>query len=237
MKMLIQLFKMAHLVGLLFVVNSCDNDLNLIEPNNQPTPVVYGFLSMNDTATYIRVERSFVDIKRSPIELAKIADSITYPANVEVYLVRIKNNERYLLQKVDGNTEGYRRDTGVFVSAPNYLYKIKTSTLLLKSNEDWRVEVQRKGETKLIAKSETRVIGNYDITMAPVVSLDPSFPATFEANETAQGKADADIAARFYSINGKRKNLCMRLWFRKKFLKVHTLKEGLLRHSAGFGKN
>ncbi len=201
MKMLIQLFKTASLACLLFVVNGCDNELNLIEPNTQATPVVYGFLSMNDTATYIRVERSFVDIKRSPIELAKIADSLTYPANVEVYLVRIKSNERFLLQKIDGNTEGYRRDTGAFATTPNYLYKIKTSILSLRSNEDWRVEVQRKGETKLIAKAETKVIGNYDITMQPFLSLDPSFPCTFEANETAQGKADADIAARFYSIN------------------------------------
>jgi hypothetical protein len=201
MKMLIQIFKMASLACLFFVVNSCDNELNLIEPNNAATPVIYGFLSMGDTATYIRVERSFVDIKRSPIELAKIADSITYPVNVEVYLVRIKSNERYLLQKVDGNTEGYRRDTGAFVTTPNYLYKIKTSTLLLRSNEDWRVEVQRKGETKLIAKAETRIIGNYDITMQPFVSLDPSFPCTFETNETAQGKLDADVIARFYSIN------------------------------------
>ena len=201
MKMLIQLFKTVSLACLLFVVNACDNDLNLIEPNNQATPVVYGFLSINDTATYIRVERSFVDIKRSPVELAKIADSITYPANVEVYLIRIKSNERYLLQKVDGNTEGYRRDTGTFASTPNYLYKIKTGILALKSNEDWRVEVQRKGETKLIAKAETKVIGSYDITMQPFVSLDPSFPCTFEANETASGKADGDVSARFYSIN------------------------------------
>lgn len=201
MKMLIQLFKTASLACLLFVVNGCDNELNLIEPNNQATPVVYGFLSMKDTATYIRVERSFVDIKRSPIELAKIADSITYPANVEVYLVRIKTNERYPLQKIDGNTEGYRRDTGAFATIPNYLYKIKTSTLELKSNEDWRVEVLRKGDTKVIARAETKVIGNYDITMQPFVSLDPSFPCTFETNETASGKGDADVIARFYAIN------------------------------------
>lgn len=196
MKMLIQLIKTAAFACLFFVANSCNNDLNLIEPNQEPIPVVYGFLSLNDTATYIRVERSFVDIKRSATELAKIADSLVYPANVEVYLVRAKNPiiDRYLLQRIDGNTEGYRRDTGAFAATPNYLYKVKTSTLLLKSDEEWRVEVQRKGETKPIARATTKVIGNYEFVSSSVlnVTYDNSFSVSFTTTE--------ETSARFYAV-------------------------------------
>ena len=205
MKMLIQLIKVASIACFFLVANGCNNDLNLIEPNKDSIPVVYGFLSLNDTATYIRVERSFVDQKLSAIDLAKIADSLTYPANVEVYLVRKSSNERFLMQKVDGNTEGYRRDAGVFFSAPNYLYKIKTSLLLLKSNEVWRVEVKRKGETKVIAQSETAVIGNYSGILGTlpnnVLNIKDAFPCSFETQESAANKGDADISARFYAIN------------------------------------
>jgi hypothetical protein len=199
MKMLIQFLKVASLACLFFVANSCNDDLNLVEPAKEAVPVIYGFLSLNDTATYIRVERSFVSLKTSAIDLAKNADSLTYPANVEVYLVRESGNERYLLQKVDGNNEGYRRDAGTFVSSPNYLYKIKTSTLALKSNEAWRVEVQRKGETKLLAKAKTNVIGTYTIISPPAMNTLTSFATSIETIEVPP--VQADISARFYAIN------------------------------------
>jgi hypothetical protein len=200
MKMLIQLIKTAAFACLFLVANSCNDDLNLIEPNKDSIPIIYGFLSLNDTATYLRVERSFVDIKRSAVELAKIADSLVYPANVEVYLVRKSNNERFLLQKIDGNTEGYRRDAGVFASLPNYLYKVKTSTLLLKPNERWIAEVRRKGETKPLAQAETQVIGNYENNMVNILNIESAFPCTFETRESGPQKGDADLSARFYDI-------------------------------------
>jgi hypothetical protein len=61
--------------------------------------------------------------------------------------------------------------------------------------------VQRKGETKLIAKAETKVVGDYDIFMSPFLSLDPSFPCTFETTDTTKTNKAADVVARFYSIN------------------------------------
>jgi hypothetical protein len=197
MKMLIPLLKVASLACLFFVANSCNDELNLVEPSKEPTPIIYGFLSLNDTATYLRVERSFISTKSSATELAKVADSLVYPANVEVYLVRVKSNERYLLQKVDGNTQGYRRDTGIFAASPNYLYKVKNSTLLLKSNELWRVDVQRKGETKPLAQTLTSVIGTYDITSSLVMSIQTSFGLTFE---TKTDVTESDKSARFYAI-------------------------------------
>jgi hypothetical protein len=198
MKMLIQFLKVASLACLFVVVNSCNDDLILVEPSKEATPVIYGFLSLNDTATYLRVERSFVSKTTSATDLAKNADSLTYPANVEVYLVRTSSNERYLLQKVDGNTEGYRREAGAFATTPNYLYKVKTSVLQLKGNEEWRVEVQRKGETKPIAKATTRVISTYEIVSPLGMNVSSSFAISFETK--TDGALRADVAARFYAV-------------------------------------
>ncbi|MDZ7877284.1 MAG: hypothetical protein U5L45_06430 [Saprospiraceae bacterium] len=195
--MLIPLLKAASLACLFVVLNSCNDDLILVEPSKEATPVIYGFLSLNDTATYLRVERSFVSTQKSATDLAKVADSLTYPANVEVYLIRTSSNERYLLQKVDGNTEGYRRDTGAFATTPNYLYKVKNSILQLKGNEDWRVEVQRKGETKPLAKASTRVISTYDIVSPLGMNVASSFAVSFETK--TDGTLRSDIAARYYS--------------------------------------
>jgi hypothetical protein len=197
MKMLIQLLKIASLACLFFVANSCNDELDLVEPSKEATPIIYGFLSLNDTATYLRVERSFISVKSSATDLAKVADSLVYPANVEVYLVRVKSNERFLMQKVDGNKEGYRRDTGVFASSPNYLYKVKNSTLLLKSNELWRVDVQRKGETKPLAQTLTNVIGTYEFTMSQVIGIQTSFGISFK---TQTDLTESDKSARFYAV-------------------------------------
>jgi hypothetical protein len=139
---------------------SCNNELVTIE-GAKDIPVVYGILSQKDTATYIRVEKAFSDPTRNAFEVAQIADSLYYN-DAKVSLVRNKNNERFDLIQVDGNTEGYPRKDGIFAKAPNRVYKIKTALLGLKADEDWRIEVIRQGKT--IAKELTRVVGGYSLT-------------------------------------------------------------------------
>lgn len=173
---------------------SCNDELNLIEGGKE-TPIVYGFLSLNDTATYIRVEHAFVDAKTSAETIAKVADSLYY-ANVTVTLVRVSNNEKFVLTRVNGNTEGYVRDKGVFATAPNYLYKIKTSTLSLRPDEQWRITLQRTGDTKILAQATTKVIGNYTI-FAPqagaflFLTYDNTFNVSIETTE---------LTAKFYDV-------------------------------------
>ena len=160
MKKALQLSKLALLASL-FCLNACNNDLVLVEGYKE-IPIVYGFLTLADTATYIRVEKAYADPKRSANEVAQIPDSLYY-ADVTVTLVRVRNNERFALKKVDGNTEGYPRNGGTFAKSPNYLYKIKTSTLAMKADEDWRVEIARVADSKILAKATTRVIGDYSV--------------------------------------------------------------------------
>jgi hypothetical protein len=139
---------------------SCNNELVTIE-GAKDIPVVYAILSQKDTATYIRVEKAFSDPSRNAFEVAQIADSLYYN-DAKVSLVRNKNNERFDLIQVDGNTEGYPRKDGIFAKAPNKVYKIKTGLLNMKADEDWRIEVIRQGKT--IATELTKVVGGYSLT-------------------------------------------------------------------------
>ena len=173
---------------------ACNDELNLIETGKE-TPIVYAFLSLNDTATYIRVEHAFVDAKKPAADLAKIADSLYY-SNITVTLVRVSNNERFVLMRVNGNTEGYVRDAGVFATAPNYLYKIKNANLAMQPDEQWRILIQRNGDTKILAQATTKVIGDYKI-FAPQAgaSLFLTYDNTFNVRiETTE------LTAKFYDV-------------------------------------
>jgi hypothetical protein len=173
---------------------ACNDKLDLIEGNKE-VPVVYGFLSLNDTATYIRVERSFIDAIKPAAEVAKIADSLYYK-NMSVTLVRVANNEKFVLTRVDGNTEGYKRDTGFFAQSPNYLYKAKNATLSMRADEQWRIVLQRISDTKILAQATTKVVGDYNI-FAPQTgaTLFLTYDNTFNVSvETVE------LTAKFYDV-------------------------------------
>ncbi|MCF8245264.1 MAG: hypothetical protein K9J37_12700 [Saprospiraceae bacterium] len=122
-------------------VFSCSNDFD-VNAKWQDIPVVYGLLDISDTAHYIRVERAFLDPNADATVLAKIPDSIFYE-NAIVKLERVSNGDVFTLQKVDGNKWGYPRDSGIFATDPNWLYRIDSAVLLLKEGEKIRLRIDR----------------------------------------------------------------------------------------------
>ncbi len=115
-----------YILAILFVC-SCSNDFEL-NREWKSIPIVYGLLNTADTAQYLRIEKAFLDESTSALEIAQRPDSL-YFENPEVRLINESTGESFLLERVDGNSEGYVRDTGVFAQAPNYLYKIKSDVL------------------------------------------------------------------------------------------------------------
>ena len=110
------------LLPILLVIgfSNCSNDFELTTGDTNK-PVVYGFLSPQDTATYIRVEKAFVSENTSALELAQRPEELYYE-DIDVTLS--SNGNSYTLTRVDGATEGYPREEGVFLNSPNYLYKL-----------------------------------------------------------------------------------------------------------------
>lgn len=139
--------------------SACSNDFELTEKGKE-TPLIYGLLSPNDTAIYVRVEKTFVNEDVEPAILAQDPANLYYD-NVEVVLRNLKNpSNEFILQKVDGTAEGYPRAEGFFVQAPNILYKLKKDNLpggALGDNNRYEILV-RETDGKVLASAQTEVL-------------------------------------------------------------------------------
>jgi hypothetical protein len=143
---------------------SCSNDFELTE-GDVDAPIVYGMISVGDTATYIRVERAFVDENTSALVLSKDPAQLYYN-DITVTIRHLKTSKDYVLKRVDGNLEGYKRDAGAFADAPNYLYKIKKSELNFIGKDQYKLIVSRNDGTILTEATTTALTpyANEDIT-------------------------------------------------------------------------
>ena len=118
------------LIASVVLIAACDNELELVS-EYENIPITYGLLNRSDTAQYIRVEKAFVDPAKSALLLAQEPDSLYYE-DLVVQLVNRSLNETYTLERVDGNLEGYPRDTGIFANSPNWMYKIRTEDMRMR---------------------------------------------------------------------------------------------------------
>jgi len=143
---------------------SCSNEFELTE-GTVDIPIVYGVISVGDSATYIRVERAFIDEKTSALVLSKDPAQLYYD-DIIVSIIHNKTGKEYFLQMVDGNTEGYKRDEGAFADAPNYLYKIKKSQLNFIAKDQYTLKISKNDGTVLTEAMTTAITpyANVDIT-------------------------------------------------------------------------
>ncbi|MEN9610733.1 MAG: hypothetical protein RLZZ628_1547 [Bacteroidota bacterium] len=173
----------------------CSNEFDLIDTPKE-IPVIYGMLNLSDTATYIRVERAFADAKKSGIELAKDTNALFYK-DVVVKIVKVATGESFVLQKVDGNKEGYPRKDGLFVTAPNYLYKIKHTVLNPKADMKVRLEVRQ--AEKILTQATTQFIGSYEI-LDGFPNFDAPYVPISAQSTLIIGLRSGETAAKFYDI-------------------------------------
>ncbi|MEZ4983215.1 MAG: hypothetical protein R2769_16835 [Saprospiraceae bacterium] len=151
MNRLVALFSsIILLVGL-----GCSNDLDLVS-TYKDIPVIYAKLAVSDTAHYVRVEKAFLDPNTNAFVLAQRADSLYYDDAI-VSLEKVSTGEKFTLERVDGNLEGYVRDSGLFAQSPNYLYKIKQSEIQLQENEAIKISVIR-GENATETTATTTIL-------------------------------------------------------------------------------
>lgn len=155
--------------------NACTTDLEL-EAAWKDIPVVYGFLATTDTAHYIRVEKAFLEPGGDALSIARNSDSLYYPEDVLVQLVRLSNGEAFSLSRVDGTSEGYPRSEGVFATQPNYLYKIKSDVIRLQEKERIQLRIDRGGETDPVT-AETSILEEISLS-----SSSPSINVNWDYN-------------------------------------------------------
>ncbi|MCB0572313.1 MAG: DUF4249 family protein [Phaeodactylibacter sp.] len=149
----------ALLVTASFFLGSCSTDFEL-EADWKDIPVVYSFISTQDTAHYVRIEKAFLEPGGNALEIAKVTDSIYY-ANITVELQNLNTGQSYTLQRVDGNDEGYPKDDGLFANNPNVLYKIPASVANFQGGNQIRLTINRGDELEPVT-AETTVLNEID---------------------------------------------------------------------------
>lgn len=150
------MLKKALFLGSLVVLSiGCDNTLD-VTAEWKDIPVVFGVLSPQDTAHYIRIEKAFLDPSRSALEVARIPDSLYYD-NLDAALVDLSSGLRYTLEEVDGTEEGLIREEGVFAEMPNILYKVDAQEIDLKPTLKYRLEINRSERLPLVT-AETEIV-------------------------------------------------------------------------------
>jgi hypothetical protein len=135
--------------------STCTTDFEL-EGDWKNIPVIYAFISVQDTAHYIRVEKAFLEPGGDANNIAQIPDSLYYE-NATVQLKKLNTGEVFDLIKVDGNLEGYPRQEGVFASSPNYLYKINGDELNLEGGEDLQIIINT-GDDENLVTAQTEIL-------------------------------------------------------------------------------
>ncbi len=150
--------KLLFLLPIGLFISACSNDFEVTAPWKE-IPIVYGILSPNDTAHYIRIEKAFIDPDKSALDIAQIADSLYYPESaITVWLesTDLLPNTRLQLHRVDGALEGHPRDPGIFAQEPNWLYKVKPAgNLALLPGKTYRLRIERNDSNKPDITAET----------------------------------------------------------------------------------
>lgn len=153
----ISLFAGIALLG----ITACSNDLDLTT-DWEDIPVVYGLLSRQDTAHYIKIQKAFLDPERSALDIAMIPDSLYYE-NLQVEVEHLKSGKIYTLTRVDGNLEGFEKEGGIFSDAPNYLYKFKLdNNEKLVGGDTYRLTINR-GDNKPEVTAEDVIVSDLNI--------------------------------------------------------------------------
>ena len=165
--------KLWKLLIICFSLWSCSNEIKIAAPWKE-TIVVYGLLDPAASVNYIRIQKAFLDPNGNAYKFVDTNDSI-YPTNLEVKLFVRKNGaiiDTLFPQLVNGDNEGIHKDTGLFSSSPNYLYKITNhifdSRLISGGSEDYEYELKVKNKgTGYECSSKTYTTGLLE-SLAPV---------------------------------------------------------------------
>lgn len=147
---------------------SCSEDFEVAAPYKDVT-VVYGIWDKDDTAHYVRIQKAFLDEKKSALDMSKVPDS-SYYKDLSV-VVRELSGGKVLrtvpLQKVDLAAEGYQKDPAAneqsFFRNPHNGYKVK---IQLDSSKTYRLVIAN-NLTGNVDSSEIGVVGTiYTKTIA-----------------------------------------------------------------------
>lgn len=180
------------------LIFSCKTDFD-INADYKDISLVYGLLNQNDTAHYIKLNKAFLGSVNA-YEMAAHSDSINY-ANADMYLDEMNSNNVILRKIYFSKTNEFTKDTGIFATDNNYMYKAKATL-----GEEYSYKLNINIGSKHIS-SETKLIRDFSI-IRPLIYATAS--AGFD-NYNAPYRLEWKSA-----INGKIYEVVLRLHFIEK---------------------
>lgn len=99
---------------------SCDNKLEINAPYRE-IPVIYGFININDTVQYLRIQKVFqnsIEVKAN--EASKISDSLELK-NIKVQLIVVRAFTKDTINCY--RTNEISKEAGFFANDKNFIYK------------------------------------------------------------------------------------------------------------------
>ncbi|MCS6991238.1 MAG: hypothetical protein NZL95_05185 [Chitinophagales bacterium] len=178
------------LLGLL-LTSSCSTDFPVTTTWKDIT-IVYGLLDAGDTAQYIKINKAFLDPQTSALQIAQNPDSLYYD-ELDVVLEEYMDNQMIrtiALSRVDGNQEGYVKDSGIFAAAPNYLYKTAQA---INADATYRLVITQPDNGKQITAS-TPVVNDFTV-IRPTAQLKLNLLPGYKYNISWQSARDGKVYA------------------------------------------
>lgn len=99
---------------------ACDNKLEINAPYRD-IPVIYGFININDTVQYLRIQKVFqnsIEVKAN--EASKISDSLELK-NIKVQLIVVRSFTKDTINCY--RTNEISKEAGFFANDKNFIYK------------------------------------------------------------------------------------------------------------------
>ena len=149
------LLKIFAFLSGLFSISGCDNTVD-VNADWQEIMVVYGLLNPTDDVNYIRITKAFLNPEGNAVQIAGISDSL-YFDSLEVVIQEFKNGNPInvmTLELVDGNLIGIPKDSGLFASDVNYLYRLNDK---IKSDSKYKLQVFNKKSGRIVT-AETDIV-------------------------------------------------------------------------------
>lgn len=186
-----------HLLAiiLLATIAGCKQDVNTTADKYEEVTVVYGLLNQQDNPHYIRIQKGYL-IKGNAYVAAGVPDSIYYPDILKVQLLASPSGMKYNLTRIDGNSVGLPKDSGIFVNSPNILYSFTGN---LDPNQSYTLQITNTQSGKTISATDSLIHDFNVLTPIPGSHLELSNanPSKITWN-TAQNASIYDLTVRFY---------------------------------------
>ncbi len=183
------------------IFNSCSTDFDLTAKYKE-VMVVYGLLNIQDTEHYIRIEKAFLDESTSALLISQNPDSIYYEPGLEVIIRQLNSSGGedgvLYLERVNGDTLGMPKDSGIFANSPNILYRFKTPDSL-KEDHSYQLEINNPATGKSV-RSQTPLVNDFQFlfpsSTTPWNPASPT-PLTVQWRSAKNGKV-YDLIVRFH---------------------------------------